>query len=81
MNVKNQHSWKWLGFWVMALECVSSAILEHVFHTLFKFLYRLNYMVYKAELDIGLCDAQFKTSHSLVWVRVHQRRALQPHPT
>ena len=56
---------------------VSTLQYLSMYFTFFKFLYRLNYMAYKAELDI--CDAQFKTSHSLVWVRVHQRRA--PNPT
>ena len=44
MNVKNQHSWKWLGFWVMALELCQLLQYLSMYFTFFKFLYRLNYM-------------------------------------
>ena len=36
---------------------VSTLQYLSMYFTFFKFLYRLNYMAYKAELDI--CDAQF----------------------
>ena len=56
MNVKNQHgvpeSDSVFELWPLN---VSTLQYLSMYFTFFKFLYRLNYMAYKAELDIMWC--------------------------